>query len=253
VTGWGSGSSPVLAGDFVIVNASVERNSLVALNKSTGTEAWQFRGTRGCWNTPILVAPPGGKNELIISLPERILALDPATGEQLWHCQGIPDPDYVCPSLVAYAGVVFAIGGRSNTALAVTAGGRGDVTETHVRWTVKKGSNVSSPAYFEGHLYWVHESAGTLNCLDAATGRTVFEERIQPRPNIVFASLVVADGKLFAVSQHNGTFVFAARPQYSLLAHNVFADDDSRTNASLAIDGSDVFLRNDKHVYCIRK
>ncbi|HUG90626.1 MAG TPA: hypothetical protein VML55_07330 [Planctomycetaceae bacterium] len=50
------------------------------------------------------------------------------------------------------AGVVYAIGGRSNTSLAIRAGGRGDVTDTHVLWRTNKGANVSSPVYHDGHL-----------------------------------------------------------------------------------------------------
>ena len=62
---------------------------------------------------------------------------------------------------------------------------------------------------------------------------------------------MLADGKLYIVSQHEGTFVVAAQPKFDLLAHNKFADDDSRTNASPAVDHSQLLLRTDKRLYCI--
>jgi outer membrane protein assembly factor BamB len=147
--------------------------------------------------------------------------------------------------------VVYAIGGRRNTAVAVRAGGRGDVTESHMLWRTNKGSNVSSPVYHEGYLYWVHERQGVANCLDAKTGETIYAERLDPRPGVVYSSMTVADGKLYSVSQHNGTFVLAAKPKFELLAHNTLGEDDSRANASLAIHAGQILLRNDRFIYCI--
>lgn len=249
---WGSGNSPVLFNDLVIVNASIESSSLVALDKKSGSEVWRASGVRGARNTPILVNV-AGKDELVISTAGSpgIVAYDPKTGEELWRCKGIPDGGYVIPSVVAHDGVIYAIGGRSNTAMAVRAGGRGDVTESHEIWRTNKGSNVSSPVYHEGHLYWVHERQGVAYCLDGKTGETVFAERLNPRPGIVYSSIISGDGKLYAVSQHNGTFVLAAKPQFELLAHNTLGDDESRANASPAIHAGQLLLRNDKYIYCI--
>jgi outer membrane protein assembly factor BamB len=187
-TGWGSGASPVLADGRVIINASVESRAIIALDQLTGREVWRYGGIRGCWNTPHLVPLPDNRQELVVSLPEKLLALAPATGAELWHCDGIPDQGYVCPSVVSHEGIVYAIGGRENTALAVRAGGNGDVTATHVLWTADKGSNVSSPVFLDGFLYWVHERNGILNCLDARTGDSVFQQRIAPRPGIVYCA-----------------------------------------------------------------
>mgnify|MGYP006281083261 CR=1 FL=1 len=254
VTGWGSGNSPVLHENLLLVNAAVESGRLVALDKATGAEVWQADVGRGARNTPNLVPLPAGGVELVFSLPGepqgRIVGLDPRTGVELWSARGIRDGGYVCPSVVAHDGVVYAIGGRKNTAVAVRAGGRGEVSETHVLWTVAKGSNVASPAYHEGRLYWMHEKQGTFVCLDAATGDVVFEERVEPRPGIVYSSVTVADGKVFATSQHDGTFVFEAGPTFRPLAHNTLADGQ-RANASLAVDRGRLLLRDDGAIWCL--
>jgi hypothetical protein len=85
----------------------------------------------------------------------------------------------------------------------------------------------------------------------AATGKVVYEQRLVPPSGLIYASPVLADGKLYFVSQRNGTYVVAARPEFKLLAHNVFADDNSRTNASPAVCDGQLLLRTDQSLYCI--
>ena len=248
---WGSSNSPVLYKNLLLINASVESRRLVALDKLSGKEVWSADRIRGSWNTPLLVAAGSGKTEIVLCEPRRVLGYDPQTGNRLWTCEGIPDKGYVCPSGVAHDGVVYLIGGRQNTAMAVRAGGRGDVTTSHRLWVTGKGSNVSSPVYHAGHLYWVHESRGVAYCLDAATGDVVYEERLAPRPGRIYSSATLVDGKLYCVSQHMGTYVLAAKPEFELLAHNTFDDDSSRTNAIPVVSRGQLLLRSDKYLYCV--
>jgi outer membrane protein assembly factor BamB len=249
--GWGSSNSPLLHENLVIINASIESGALVALDKQTGKEVWRTGGIRGSWNTPLLAKTGAGKTELVVSVPEKILGFDPVTGKQLWNCVGIPDRGYICPSVVADKGIVYAIGGRKNTALAVRTGGRGDVTQSHRLWVADKGSNVSSPVYHDGHIYWIHERNGVANCLDAATGEVKYQARLEPRPGLVYSSVIVADGKLYCVSMYSGTYVISASPEFKLLSHNVFADDKSRTNACPAVHNGQLLLRTDRFLYCL--
>jgi outer membrane protein assembly factor BamB len=121
-----------------------------------------------------------------------------------------------------------------------------------VLWRQNRGSNAGSPVYHDGHLYWASESGGVVHCQEVATGKPVYSERL-PDAKRVWASPVFADGKLYYVSQDKGVYVVAARPKFELLARNVFTDDDSRSNASLAISDGHLFLRNDQYLYCIGK
>jgi hypothetical protein len=248
--GWGSAASPVAFNDLVIINAAVESESLVALNKQTGKEVWRAGGMKESWNTPILVPVPGGKPELVVAIFGKVLGFDPATGEQLWSCAtGIGW--YMVPSLVNDKDVVYCIGGRGNGAgaLAVRAGGRGDVTSTRRLWTLNKGSNVSSPIFHDGHLYFLHENLGIAFCVEGATGNLVFEERL-PNAGQFYGSLVLADGKLFGVTRNGRAFVLAAKPQFEQLARNEF-DDRSSFDASPAVDGRRLLIRSDRFLYCI--
>lgn len=248
--GWGSGASPVVYKDTLIVNASVESGAVVALNRKDGKEVWRAPGINRAWNTPVLVTTVDKAVELVVSVQDRVVGLDPDTGKEFWRAEGVHR--YVCPSVVAHDGVVYAIGGGS-TSLAVKAGGRGDVTKTHVVWRENKGSNVGSPVYHEGHLYWANDGGGTVHCQDAATGKTVYSERLAPASGQIWASPVLAGGNLYYVSKANGVYVVAADPKYKLVAHNVIEGDKARSNASLAVSDGQLFLRNDEFLYCVGK
>jgi outer membrane protein assembly factor BamB len=247
-SGWGSAASPVLCGDLLIVNASVESECLVALDKRTGREKWRAGGIKESWNTPILVPAGQGRTELVVAIHGKVLGFDPATGKQLWSCR-TDIPWYMVPSLVTDGRVVYCIGGRgTGGALAVRPGGRGDVTTTHRLWKVRKGSNVPSPIYHDGYLYWAHEK-GTACCAEAKTGRLVYEEPL-PRAGQVYASPILADGKLYYVSRWGRCYVVAAKPEFSLLSTNELGRVGT-INASPAAETGRLYIRSNQFLFCL--
>lgn len=249
LNGWGSGASLLLFGEIVIVNASVESESLYALDAKTGKEVWRLGGVREAWNTPIL-ARNGDQTELVIAVFEKILGIDPRTGKELWNC-ATDIPWYMVPSLVTHDGVVYAIGGRPGGGLAVRLGGTGDVTKSHRLWTSIKGGNVSSPLYHDGHLYWMHDNLGIAYCADARTGNVVYEQRISGAGQ-VYGSPVLADGRIYYPSRSGTMYVVAARPKFELLATNPLGERGTY-NSSPAAAGRQLFLRTDQYVYCVGK
>lgn len=250
-SGWGTSASPVWHKDFVFINASVESQSLVALDRQTGEIKWRAGGINEAWNTPLVVKTKSGEEEIVVATHGKVLAFQPDSGEKLWSC----DTDitwYMVPSVVAADGIVYILGGRSGTAaLAVRAGGRGDVTATHRLWTSNKGSNVTSPVYHDGHLYWMHEKLGIAYCARADSGELIYEERLN-RAGQIYASTLLADGRLYHLSRSGRMFVLAARPQFELLATNEL-DDGSRFDASPAVAGNRILLRSNKFLYCVGK
>jgi len=247
--GWGTSASPVLHGDLVFINASVESDSLVALDRRTGKERWRVKGIRESWNTPVVVTAASGRQELVVAMQGKVLAVDPETGRELWSCQ-TDIGWYMVPSIVAADGVVYCLGGRSGVAaLAVRAGGDGDVTKTHRLWTSVKGSNVSSPVYLDGHLYWMHEQRGTAYCAKADTGEIVYEKRLD-RAGQVYSSALLADGRVYYLTRDGRTFVLAAKPEFEQLAVNELRDG-GLFNGSPAVDGNRLLIRSDKFLYCI--
>src|SRR5262249_15353910 len=147
-------------------------------DRRTGKEVWRAPGIREAGNTPLLVPLWGGKDELVVAIPPQVLGFDPPPRGPLWTCGSDIARD-IAPRPVGHEGTVWSIGGRSGVAaVAVRAGGRGDVTGTHRLWKGLKGSNVSSPVVHDGHLYWMHDSLGIAYCAAADTGKVVYEERV---------------------------------------------------------------------------
>jgi outer membrane protein assembly factor BamB len=246
---YGSAASPVLHGELFIVNAFIEtaeeyrQGDLVALDKRTGREVWRQKAG-GEWSSPLLVTV-GSTVELVAGTRHRgpVLGLDPLTGNRLWECRAAVD----CGTPVAHGDVVYIVADDQGKA-AIRAGGRGDVTATHKLWQTPGGTRIPSPVYHDGHLYWCREDGGLVFCADARTGNTVYRERL-PNCGRMFASPVVADGRIYYVSRHDGTYVLPASPEFRLLAQNKI--DDSVFNGSPAVSDGRMLLRSDKRLYCI--
>jgi len=250
---WGSGSSPILHDDLVIINASIESQAIVALNKKDGKEAWRVEGLVDCWATPLVVTTAAGGKELVIVERHKAFGIDPASGKTLWTLD--KSNDYICPSIFANGDVAYLINSRFTAAMyAVRTGGRGNITDSHVLWTKERfTTRVSTPVYYEGHIYAI-DQGGRAHCIKADDGETVYEEKldIDGRGDKIYASVVAADGKLYGVTRTGGTVVLALSPKFKLLAHNHLGDE-SVFNATPTISNGQLLLRSDKALYCIGK
>jgi outer membrane protein assembly factor BamB len=244
---FGSGSSPILYADLVIVTAGAESESIRALNKKTGKEVWKApaNSLAECYGTPLIVKNKEGEDELVISVPYEVWGLNPKTGKLKWYA-GTQVDGNVCTSLIAEDGIVYAVGGRNGGRTAVKVGGKGDVTKTNVLWSKRGGSYVPSPVLHKGYLYWV-DQRGVATCVDAKTGNEMARERLG---GDFYASLVLVKDRLYAVSRFNGTYVLEASPKLTQIAHNRLADG-SDFSGSPAVSGGQLVLRSDKYLYCI--
>ncbi len=135
--------------------------------------------------------------------------------------------------------------------LAIRAGGTGDVTKSHLLWRTNKGSQAATPLYCNGLLYCL-DDRGIALCVNAEDGKLLYEERlnIPGQGPKAYASLVMADDKLYAVTREGGTLVFAPGDKFKELARNKFGDT-SVFNATPAIWDGKLLLRSNKFLYCI--
>ena len=251
---WGSGASPILWQNTVIVNAAEEGRSILALDKLTGKQVWKVAvdSLELSFVTPTLVECAGGRIDLALAVPGELWGLNPDTGKLRWFAQTRIEGN-VSPSVVAADGVVYATGGfpRQGT-IAVRAGGKGDVTQTNVLWSSQSASYVPSPVVHHGHLFVVTDQ-GSAMCMEAGTGKPLYKERL---PGLTggkpfYASVVLANERLYAVSRRAGSFVLQAAPQFALVAQNKLAGDDSDFNGTPAIVGRQLLLRSNRNLYCI--
>jgi len=247
--GNGGCSSPIIYQELVIINTT---RVLVALDKKTGKEAWRHDC---CEHSTPAIMTANNTDELIFHLKAggnlsgegTMSAVNPLTGQQLWSAKAVDS--YKNPSPTVHDGVAYALGLWST--VAIRAGGRGDVSDSHVLWRhERKGSEVCSPVYHDGHLYYSNEG-GIAHCHDVKNGELIYENRMRPSSGTIYASGVLADDKIYYVSREKGTFVVAAKPQFEQLAHNVIEDDDSIFNATPAVSGGRLFIRSRKTLYCI--
>jgi outer membrane protein assembly factor BamB len=179
--------------NLVIITASIESQALVALDKDTGKEVWrqEAAGLASTWGTPVLVPIDDQRTDLVLAVPYELWALNPEDGKLRWYCESIPS-DSMCSSAVTHDGIVYALesGPRGGGAVAIRAGGKDDVSESHVLWRGQDRSRIGTPVFYEGHLYWI--SSGIARCIDAKTGESVYEQRLS-RPAADAASDTPAD------------------------------------------------------------
>ena len=147
-------------------------------------------------------------------------------------------------------GMIYACS-RKEPVLALRAGGQGDITATHTvwKWEGLGGPDVPTPVCDGKHFYMVEDS-GRVTCLDAKTGKLIWGPE-RTALGTVSASPLLADGKLYCTNESGVTTVLAAGPEFKVLATNEL--DDSYTLSSLAVAGSQLFLRTGTHLYCIGK
>ena len=249
--GHGEGSSPALHGDTLIVNWDHEGKSFaVALNKRTGDELWKAeRNEVTSWASPIIVEH-AGKPQVIISGTSRVRGYDLTTGKVIWECGGLSSNIVASP--VAGDGMVFAGSSYDKKALIAIRldGARGDITGTdHVVWRRIRGTPyVPSPLLYRGGLYFLTHYQGILSRVDARTGAdSPGSFRLAGIKNI-YASPVAADDRIYISDLEGATIVVSADGTPRALALNHLSEPIS---ASAAIAGRQMFLRGDKHLYCL--
>lgn len=262
---WGSSSSPILYKDILIVTAAVESNTLFGLNKLTGEEVWKqpADGLASTWSTPVLAKVNDERTDLVIAVPYEMWGFDPETGKFLWFCESL-EVGSACASAVAVGETVYFVeSGRSGGgSIAVRAGGKDDVTKTHVDWTSGARGRICTPVFHDDKLYWV--SNGIASCVNAGDGSKIFESRLerparndsQPqggrrgRMGSEYSSPVSADGKLYYVTRKGEMYVLELGDEFKQLAANVFTEGGD-FSASPAISDGEIFVRSTKMLYCI--
>jgi outer membrane protein assembly factor BamB len=252
---WGSAASLTLFEDLLIVNAAEEGRAVLGLNKLTGEQVWksEAEALELAYGTPAQLQRADGQTELILAVPGEVWGLNARTGKLAWYAE-TPLTGNVSPGPLVDGQSIYVFGGfRSSGSLRIRAGGRGDVTKTHVEWTSRSSSYVATPVLVEGRLYWVDDQ-GIAWCLDAGTGETIYRERVPGlrsggRP--VYASPIAAEGRIYVVTRRDGVLVVPAEKEFRVLQQNRFAGDESDFNATPAVHGRRLLLRSNRALYCV--
>ena len=245
----GPAGSPLLYRDSVIIYQDQNGGAFViALDARTGETRWRTpRAARVGWGTPIAISV-GDHDELIVSSQRFVQSYDPSTGDELWRCEGMLRE--VIPTPAVGHGLVYCASGRAGPTLAIRPGGRGNVTRTHVEWSITRGSPfVPSPTVYGDYLYQINDMSSILTNLNARTGETVWQERLgRPRREGISASPIVVDDKLFVTNDEGQTFVLKTGPDFEILHVN---DIGAPTLASPALVDGIWYIRTANELFAI--
>ena len=130
---------------------------------------------------------------------------------------------------------------------AIRPDGRGDVTDTHVAWTISKGGpKTPSPLLVGEELYFISD-AGIMTCADAKRGKDHWQERVGGNFS---ASPSEAGGRIYVHSEEGVTTVLKAGTTFEVLARN---DLKERTLASCALDDGVLYMRTANHLWRIQE
>lgn len=248
----GNGSSPVLFEDLLIFSADAESDpKVIALDKTTGKQCWAFARQseakkKFSFCTPLII-DVNGQKQLITPGSGVVNALNPKDGTEIWRCNY--DQGYsVIPRPVYAHGMLYISSGYDKPVLyAIKADGKGDVTATHIAWTIDKAApHTPCMAVIGDELYFVADN-GILSCADAKTGQVHYSERCT---GPISASLLVADGKLYLQDEKGLGVIVKPGKKFQIVATN---DLGERTLASYAVIGSDLLIRSEANLYRIKK
>jgi outer membrane protein assembly factor BamB len=259
---WGYASSPLLYQDSLYVQVlhgmrTDDPSYVLRIDKKTGKNVWRVeRPTNAITESPDSYTTPAllsyaGKVEIVITGGDCVTGHDPATGKELWRANGLNPENHpfyrIVASPVVYEGIVYAPT-RVKPLLAIRAGGRGDITDSHKLWSFANGPDVPTPVT-DGKYFYVVDDRGVAWCLDAKNGQTIWgPQRI--KSGTYSSSPVLADGKLYITNEDGLTTVIKAGPKFEVLAENDLSD---YCLSSPAISDGQIFIRTTQHLYCIGK
>jgi outer membrane protein assembly factor BamB len=247
----GNGGSPILVHDLLVFSCDgADGRFLVALDCQTGKVRWRVDRAgdvdrKFSFSTPLLITV-NGQEQIISPGSDSVSAFRPRDGHEIWRVRY--EGYSVVPRPVYGHGLVFlSTGFNSPSLMAIRPTGRGDVTDSHVAWTVRRSMPLTpSPLLVGAELYTLSDN-GVASCLDAGTGRVHWQQRIGGNYS---ASPITASGRIYFQSEEGTGVVIRAGNRFELLAKNTLGE---RTLASYAVAEGALFIRTEEHLYRIRE
>ncbi len=244
---YGHASSLGLHGELLYVQIDlgkpdIGKSHMVALDRATGETVWEIpRPVQGSWTTPIVIEA-GGREELITSAKPWVIAYDPATGEEYWRVRCIEGDS--APSPIFANGRIYVANIYAELT-AILPGGSGDMTETHVDWSVRgQFPDITSPLS-DGELVWTLHTSGVLSCFDAQTGAEQYVERL---PSRFRASPSLVGDRVYLIGEAGESFVISAERQFEQVGGGGFGES---IYATPSFAHGRMYVRGTGRVFCV--
>jgi outer membrane protein assembly factor BamB len=260
---WGFASSPLLHQGFLYIPVlhgmkTDDPSYVLKIDAKSGKTIWKVeRPTDAIRESPDSYVTPAllqykGTSEIVLNGGDVVTGHDLESGKELWRVKGLNpenNPAYRIIASTLVVGEMLIAPTRVKPMLAIKAGGRGDITSTHVAWSFEFGPDVPTPVS-DGTLLYVVRDNGVAHALDVKTGENVWGPERLYKDNYS-ASPTLADGKIYVTSETQGvTSVFRAGPKFELLAEN---PTNEYTLSTISVSDGQLFLRTDNHLYAIGK
>jgi outer membrane protein assembly factor BamB len=247
----GNGGCPVVVDDLLIFSADAAAAPFVAaLDKDSGDVKWRVARESDAkkkfsFSTP-LVIEANGEKQIISAGSNVVSALNPKNGREIWRVRY--DGYSVVPRPVFGHGLIFLSTGYDNAvALAIRPDGRGDVTDTHVAWTLNKGAPLTPSMLLVGEDLYMVADQGIVSCVDAKSGKVKWQDRVARATS---ASPIYADGKIYIQDEQGVGYVLKPGRRLDLLAKNELGD---KSLASPAVWGNKLLIRTQSALWCVGK
>jgi outer membrane protein assembly factor BamB len=268
---YGAVASPIVAGDLLVLNHQGKDSYLLGVNRRDGRIVWKTDRSlfQYGWSTPVYWRHDGIDEIVVLGGDfkpnQRLMAYNLADGAERWWVGGLPPcgkstpvigggllflaaPDIILEPAAEKRNPDRAAQIYANNAarvLAVRPGGSGDVTQTHVVWSERKGvPGVPSPLYYQGRLYTI-QNGGIIFCRAAKTGELVYSGRLGEL-GYYYSSPVAADNKVYIASAEGVVVVLDAGEELKVLARNKL---DGAIMATPAVVDGKIYVRTETHLY----
>ena len=247
------GSSPVLYRDTVLMLCAMrEKNDsrLIAYDHASGDIKWQQKLPDISFGhaTPTLIDVNGAMQLLVMGCglgvdDHAMQSVDPGDGHMLWWCRG--GTESASPAYTG--GLVYFDSGRGGPGTCVDATGAGDVTKSHLKWTIPNvPGGIASPVIVGDYLYRLHEP-GVLKCFEMASGKQVYSHRLEGMTTTWASPIVDPSGRIFLASGGK-SYVVQSGSEFKVLAVNDLGDPN---HPSPAVAGGRFFIEGTDQLFCI--
>ncbi|HEV8134762.1 MAG TPA: PQQ-binding-like beta-propeller repeat protein [Pyrinomonadaceae bacterium] len=272
---YGAVASPILAGEFLVLNHQGKDAYLLAVNRRDGKTVWKTDRSKFQygWSTPVHWRHDGIDEIVVLGGDfepnQRLMAYNLADGAERWWVGGLPPcgkstpvigdgmlffaaPDIIMETAAEQRNPERAAQFYANNSSRVTAvrpGGKGEVNQTNIAWSEHKGTpGVPSPLYYNGHLY-TFQNGGIVFSRVARTGELLYSGRLGA-PGYYYSSPVAADNKVYIASEEGVVVVLDAGEQLKILATNKL---DGAILATPALADGNIYVRTENQLYAFGK
>jgi outer membrane protein assembly factor BamB len=254
----GMGSSPIVAGEYVIITREQDQktggkipSACLALDRKTGQVQWRYehpKNANASYSTPSVYRDRQGREALVFtSNSHGIAALDPGTGKLLWKTPAALPARVVSSPVLAGEMIIGTCGegGRGVRLAAIRPPEAGSSEAKEVYGLQSAVVPYVPTSVVHGEFFFGFHDGGTVSCFRIATGEVLWSQKPAGR---FFGSPVCVDGKLYGITVEGDVVVVKAGPTYELLAVNPLGE---KSHATPAVANGRMFLRTFSHLFCV--